>query len=267
MMLLDVENLTASLGGRPILNGISFSVTTGEFVGLIGPNGSGKSTLLRAVLGLIPSKGALAFGVSDTVRLSARERAHQIAYVAQDREIAWAVSVYMLVTLGRAPHRANFATLSARDREIVERAMVHMKVEEFRSRPATELSGGEKNRVLIARALAQDTPLLVADEPTAGLDPSYQIALVRLFVDHAARGRSVIASMHDLSLAARWCTRLLLIDAGKIVADGPPSAVLTPQTLRDVYGVEAYFGKAAGGLLIQPIDLATTQDEVHQDFP
>ena len=254
-MLLDVQNLTASLGGRPVLKGVSFSVMPGEFVGLIGPNGAGKSTLLRALLGLTPSEGAVALGALDAAHVSASERARHMAYVAQEREIAWAVPVEMLVGLGRAPYRPSFAAPSNADRSAIEAAMRKMEVDGFRERAATELSGGEKARVLIARALAQETPLLLADEPTAGLDPSHQITLMRLFAELAASGRSVIASLHDLGLAARWCTRLLLIDDGRIVADGSPAEVLTIQTLRDVYGVEAYFGETSGGMVVQPLDL------------
>ncbi|KQU62807.1 ABC transporter [Aminobacter sp. DSM 101952] len=254
-MLLDVQNLKASLGKRQVLNGISFSVMPGEFIGLIGPNGAGKSTLLRALLGLIPSQGAVALGTLDATHVGARERALHMAYVAQEREIAWAVPVEILVSLGRSPHRPEFAALTATDRAAVERAMQRMEVDGFRERAATELSGGEKARVLIARALAQETPLLIADEPTAGLDPSHQITLMRLFAELAASERSVVASLHDLGLAARWCTRLLLIDGGRIVADGPPADVLTAEALRTVYGVEAFFGESAGGLVVQPLDL------------
>ncbi|AWC21192.1 Hemin import ATP-binding protein HmuV [Aminobacter sp. MSH1] len=254
-MLLDVQNLKASLGRRPVLHGVSFSVMPGEFIGLIGPNGAGKSTLLRALLGLIPAEGAVALGTLDATHASARERALHMAYVAQEREIAWAVPVEMLVSLGRSPHRPGFSALTAADRAAIERAMRRMEVDAFRERAATELSGGEKARVLIARALAQETPLLLADEPTAGLDPSHQIALMRLFAELAASERSVVASLHDLGLAARWCTRLLLIDGGRIVADGPPADVLTAQTLRAVYGVEAFFGETAGRLVVQPLDL------------
>ncbi|GAA2854194.1 iron complex transport system ATP-binding protein [Aminobacter niigataensis] len=254
-MLLDVQNLKASLGRRPVLHGVSFSVMPGEFIGLIGPNGAGKSTLLRALLGLIPAEGAVALGTLDATHASARERAFHMAYVAQEREIAWAVPVEMLVSLGRSPHRPGFSALTAADRAAIERAMRRMEVDGFRERAATELSGGEKARVLIARALAQETPLLLADEPTAGLDPSHQIALMRLFAELAASERSVVASLHDLGLAARWCTRLLLIDGGRIVADGPPAEVLTAQTLRAVYGVEAFFGETTGRLVVQPLDL------------
>lgn len=259
-MLLDVRNIEASLGGRPVLKGLSFSLARGEFVGLIGPNGAGKSTLLRALLGLVPARGSVDFGPLDAARMSVIERARHVAYVAQDREIAWAVPVEMLVSLGRSPFRPSFAGLGTADRQIVERAMRQMEVEGFGDRPATELSGGEKARVLIARALAQETPLLLADEPTAGLDPSHQITLMRLFARLAEDGRSVVASLHDLGIAARWCTRLLLIDEGRLIADGPPAQVLTAETLRQVYGVDAFFGEARGGLIVQPLDLAAKSD-------
>lgn len=256
MTLLSVDKLRAALGGRPVLNGLSFSVKEGEFVGLIGPNGAGKSTLLRAVLGLIDASGDIAISGRGAAAMSARERAHHIAYLPQEREIGWPVPVEMLVSLGRAPHRPAFAGLDATDRARIDEAMRRMELEEFRHRPATELSGGEKARVLIARALAQDAPLLLADEPTAGLDPSHQIALMRLFAELAGEGRGVVASLHDLSLAARWCTRLILLDKGEIVADGTPRDVLTRERLRAVYGVEAHFGEAGGSLLVVPLDMA-----------
>ncbi|MDH6230741.1 iron complex transport system ATP-binding protein [Mesorhizobium soli] len=259
MTLLSVKGLHASLGGKPVLNGVSFSVGEGEFVGLIGPNGAGKSTLLRAALGLVGARGEVAIAGQDAAAMTARERARRIAYLPQEREIGWPVSVEMVVSLGRAPHRPAFAGLDAADRARIEEAMGRMELEEFRRRPATELSGGEKARVLIARALAQDAPLLLADEPTAGLDPSHQITLMRLFAELAREGRGVVASLHDLSLAARWCTRLILLDRGTIVADGPPREVLTRERLRSVYGVEAHLAEAEGGMLVVPLDMAAPE--------
>lgn len=256
MTLIAATGLMVRLGGNEVLRGLDLSVAAGEFVGLIGPNGAGKSTLLRALLGLLPSRGAIRIDGRDAGAMSARERALEVAYLAQEREIAWAVPVETVVALGRAPHRPGFAALGADDRAAIAEAMRRMDVEAFRDRIATELSGGEKARVLTARALAQDTPLLLADEPTAGLDPSHQIALMRLFRDLAGAGRSVVASLHDLGLAARWCTRLVLLDRGAIVADGQPGEVLTPAALRAVYGVEAFFGAADGAPIVHPLDLA-----------
>jgi iron complex transport system ATP-binding protein len=253
--LLSVSDLRASLGGKPVLKGVSFDIEAGEFVGLIGPNGAGKSTLLRSVLGLVRSQGRVAISGQDAAAMPARDRARHVAYLPQERDIAWSVPVEMLVGLGRFPHRPAFASLGSEDRAAIERSMRRMEVEAFRDRPATELSGGEKARVLIARALAQDAGLLLADEPTAGLDPSHQIAAMRTFGALAAEGRSVVASMHDLGLAARWCSRLILLDRGVIVADGVPHDVLSAERLRSVYGVEAYLGEAGGRPIVQPLNL------------
>lgn len=256
MTLLEVSRLGAALGGKPVLRNVSFAIGAGEFVGLIGPNGAGKSTLLRAVLGLIEARGEVRLAGHDMRALRAGERARRVAYLPQDREVAWAVPAEVLVSLGRAPHRPAFAGLTQADRMAVEQAMRRMEVDNLRMRPATELSGGEKARVLIARALAQEAPLLLADEPTAGLDPSHQIALMRIFASLAGEGRSVVASMHDLGLAARWCSRLILLDQGAIVADGRPDEVLTAGRLRQVYRVEAHFGEAAGKMIVVPLDVA-----------
>lgn len=255
MSLLSLKAVDASLGGKQILKGVSFDLAAGEFVGLIGPNGAGKSTLLRTILGFTPHRGEVAIGGRAVASMPARERARHAAYLPQERDIAWPVPVEMIVALGRHVHRPAFSRPGKADRELIERAMRRMEVDGFRTRPATELSGGEKARVLIARALAQDAPLLFADEPAAGLDPSHQIMLMKTFAALAGEGRSVVASLHDLSLAARWCSRLILLDKGSIVADGPPQAVLTPERLRAVYAVESYFGEAAGKPVVVPLDL------------
>ena len=254
--LLSISNLRVRLGGKTILDRLDVGVGAGEFVGLIGPNGAGKSTLLRAALGLLPYDGTVLLDGADGAALSARARAGKAAYLAQEREIAWAVPVETVVALGRAPHRRGFAAPGPRDEAIVDEAMQRMDVAGFRGRIATELSGGEKARVLTARALAQDTPLLLADEPTAGLDPAHQIALMRVFRELAASGRGVVASLHDLGLAARWCSRLVLVARGRIVAEGAPAEVLTPERLREIYGVGAFFAEADGAPVILPLDLA-----------
>lgn len=258
MSRLSVSKLTASLAGNRVLRDIAINVGPGEFVGLIGPNGAGKSTLLRACLGLVPSSGEILIAGQELRRMKAVELARKVAYVAQDRDIAWPITVEALVDLGRQPHRGAFARPASADRAAVDAALECMDITRLRSRRATDLSGGEKARVLIARALAQEASLLLADEPVAGLDPAHQIALMQVFRDLARQGTSVVASMHDLGLAARWCDRLVLLEGGRIVADGPPSAVLTADLLRRVYGIEAHVAEAAGGLIVQPTRLAQT---------
>ncbi len=256
-MLLSLQDIRARLGTREVLQGVSLTIGEGEFVGLIGPNGAGKSTLLRAVVGLVPATGRIAIAGRDVSATPAKTRGREIAYLPQEREIAWPVAVEDAVALGRLPYRKAFGGETEADRAAIAQAMARMDIDSLRGRPATELSGGERARVLIARALAQQAPLLLADEPTAGLDPSHQIALMQLFGELAREGRGVIASMHDLGLAARWCTRLILIDKGRVVADDIPDAVLTPERLKAVYGVEAFIDRtASGGLVVQPVGLA-----------
>jgi iron complex transport system ATP-binding protein len=171
------------------------------------------------------------------------------------------MSVEAVVALGHLPHHARFAPPSERDRAATEAALVPMDLTRFRNRIITSLSGGERARVVIARALAQETPVLLTDEPIAGLDPQHQIALMRLFQELAAEGRIVIASMHDLTLAARWCDRLLLLQDGRAHAQGRPEGVLTTRTLEDVDTVEAFIGTAAGGRIVQPLDLSQKKKE------
>jgi iron complex transport system ATP-binding protein len=256
-MLLTVRDLRAELGGKTVLRGVSLDVAAGEFVGLIGPNGAGKSTLLRAALGLIANRGDIKLAGRESRSLTAQERALCVSYLPQEREIAWSMTVEQLIWLGRAPHRAAFRPRSSEDNDAVEAAMMAMEVDAFRLRPANALSGGEKARVLAARALAQRAPLLLADEPTAGLDPAHQIALMRNFRELANGGGGVVACLHDLGLAARWCTRLILLDEGLIVADGDPRSVLTPERLRSVYHVETFNAEHAGGMIVQPYDLVS----------
>lgn len=248
MSLLELHGLRVRLGGREVVRGVSLEVGAGELVGLVGPNGAGKSSLMRGALGLIAASGR-----SSLSRLSPEARARAAAWLPQSREIAWPVSVETLVALGRAPHRGPAAPLSAADRAAIEAAMARADVARFRGRPATELSGGEQARVLVARALAQEAPLTLADEPTAGLDPAHQLAAMEAFAALAAEGRAAVVSLHDLGLAARWCSRLVLMHRGAVVADGAPEAVLTPGRLREVYGIEAFLARAEGGMIVQPL--------------
>ena len=173
----------------------------------------------------------------------------------QAREIAWPVAVETVVMLGRTPYLSSLQKVTDEDRAKVEEALEQMELTGMRQRAATYLSGGEQARVLIARALAQDTPLLVADEPIAGLDPAHQIATMETFADLAAQGKSSIVSLHDLGLAVRHCSRLLLLGDGGLVADGPPGEVLTPERLARVFGISAWFGQTDKGPVYQPLEV------------
>lgn len=252
MTSLSAKNLSVTLGGKAALNDASFAIRDGEFIGLIGPNGAGKTTLLRAILGLVASRGEISLDGDDLRRMTASEKAQKLAYLPQERDVAWPVSVEMLVSLGRSALKPVFASMNAQDKALVDSAMQRMDVAQFRDRPAMELSGGERGRVLIARVLAQDTPMILADEPVAGLDPSHQLGLMESFSELAREGRAVVASLHELSLAAQHCTRLLVVDKGEIVADGAPTEVLTPQLLQDVYGIDAKILTVDGEFIVHP---------------
>lgn len=243
MTLLTLHNLTARRGPCAVLSGISLQVGAGECIGLIGPNGAGKTTLMRAALGLMQADGQSSLAV-----LSPSARAAQAAWLPQAPEIAWPVVVRHLVALGA------MARGRGMDHPSVDRAIDRMGLGGFQDRAANGLSGGEQARVLIARALAQDTPLLLADEPVAGLDPAQQIRTMRVFRDLATEGRSVIVSLHDLGLAARHCTRIVVVDKGGISADGPPQAVLTDDLMGRVFGVTSFRAETAQGPVFQPME-------------
>ncbi|MDO8884708.1 MAG: ABC transporter ATP-binding protein [Pseudotabrizicola sp.] len=243
MTVLMLDRLTARRGPCEVLEHISLSVGAGECVGLIGPNGAGKTTLMRAALGLMPIEGT-----SSLASLSPIARAATAAWLPQSPEIAWPVTVSHLVALGAMARGRSL------DHPTVDHALDRMGLAAFRNRAANGLSGGEQARVLIARALAQDTPLLLADEPIAGLDPAQQIRTMRVFRDLAREGRSVIVSLHDLGLAARHCTRIIVVHAGAIAADGPAEAVLTDTLMAKVFGVTSYRAETAAGPVFQPMD-------------
>lgn len=252
MSLLSVEQLSLMRGKRSVLDDVSFSLKAGEFVGLIGPNGAGKSTLLRAVLAQLPYQGTVMLGGRDNEQLKNQERAKLLSYIAQDREISWNMRVEALVQLGRFARLPQFSGLNAQDHDQVEQALQALEVMHLRDKPARELSGGEQARVLIARALAQETPLMLADEPVAGLDPAHQLGLMQIFHNLAAKGGSVLCTLHDLGLAARWCSRLLLLKDGKLIADGSPADILREDIIRTLYGVDVYRAETADGIIIQP---------------
>ena len=251
---LELDDVTVRYGDRPVLDGVSLTVRRGEFLALVGPNGAGKTTLLRVVNGLVtPDAGTVRVGGTDASALSVQERARRVATVPQETHVGFDFPVRDLVAMGRTAHRSRFARAGEADRAAVEQALDRTETTAFADRPVGSLSGGERQRVVLARALAQAAPLLLLDEPTASLDINHQVrvlGLVRELVDgpeggtgdepgggHAA-GRTAVAAIHDLDLAARFCDRVALLAEGGIRAAGAPGTVLTDERLAAAYGVE-----------------------------
>lgn len=239
MVSIRIETLGVSLGKRTVLQDVSASFAPGTLTGIVGPNGAGKSTLARAMLALVPATGRVLIDDADARSLPRADLAKRIAYLPQGQTLHWPLSVERLVGLGRLPHLGPMSRVAEGDAAAIQRAMLRADVTALRDRIATELSGGERARVLLARALAVEAPGLIADEPLASLDPGHQIDVMDLLQTEARAGALVVAVLHDLTMAARYCDRLLLIDRGTVVADGPPAKVLTPANLRAVYGIDA----------------------------
>jgi len=234
---LAVDGLCVSLAGRTILNGISLTLEGGEMLGLIGPNGAGKTTLVRAVAGLLPYQGSIALAGEELAGLSIRERARRLAYLPQEPTVHWSLPVHEVIGLGRLSYRPSLGRPSPADEAAIARAAEATATEPFLERRIDRLSAGERGRVLLARALATEAPLLIADEPVAALDPFYQAQVMEILRQTAGHATAAIVVLHDLWLAAAYCDRLALLDRGRIAAAGPPRAVLTRKALREVYGV------------------------------
>ena len=235
-MKLEVNEVAVAIASRRIVNEVSLEVAPGEIVGLIGPNGSGKSTLLRSVYRLLkPVAGYVQLGGDDVWRLSAREAARRTAVVVQETPSDFDFTVGEVVEMGRTPHKGLLEADNARDAQIVQEALARVNMADFVDRSFNTLSGGEKQRVLVARALAQEPKLLILDEPTNHLDIRYQLEILNLVRE---LGITTLVTLHDLNLAAAYCHRLYLLANGRIVMAGIPDVVLTPQWVRDVYGVE-----------------------------
>lgn len=235
---LVAHGLSVRLGKREVLSSVELAFEGGEIVAVIGSNGAGKSTLLKALAGLRPpSAGRVWVDGVDVAAMDARARARRIAYLPQERTLGWPISVARVVALGRMPHAVPGARMSNSDTAAIDAALAAMDLGALRERPASALSGGELARVLLARTLAQEAPILIADEPTAGLDMSHVLQLFTHLQCLAQSGRAVIVAVHDLSLALRYCHRCVLLSGNRVLASGPSREVITEANLANAFGV------------------------------
>lgn len=222
----------------PVLDGVSFAVESGQFVALVGPNGSGKTTLVRTINGLVsPTQGRVTVANQPIESLSSRELSQLVATVPQDTNLGFDFSVRDIVAMGRTPHRGRLERATAADRQAVTAALERTAVEQFADRSVGTLSGGERQRVMLARALAQQTPVLLLDEPTASLDLKHQIRTLSIARSLADENKTVLAAIHDVELAARFCDKVALLHDGRILANGPPDQVVTADRLETVFGI------------------------------
>ncbi len=240
-MRLIVDGLTYSYGDTDAISDLQFHVAKGEFVGLIGPNGSGKSTALKNIYrGLVPDQGTITLDCENLLKMSFRKSALKMAVVGQENSVPFDFTVEEIVAMGRSPHKKLFEVDNEEDKEIVHHALEHVGMEDMAKRNYLNLSGGEKQRVLIARAVAQASDFLILDEPTNHLDISYQMQIF----DFIKRLKTtVLSAIHDLNMAALYCDRIYVLKKGRIVLAGTPEEVLTAENIKAVYNVNCSVAK------------------------
>ena len=253
MTLLTAQNLGVVLAGRTVLTDVSLSLSAGHLVALVGPNGAGKTTLLRALAGLVPSTGAVHVRGDALASLPLRERAKRFGYLPQGHVVHWPLPARDIVALGRFPHGVTDpARMTAKDLDAVSHAMQAADVVEFAGRRVTELSGGERSRVALARVLAVEAPVILADEPIASLDPRHQIDVMKSLRTAADGGVLVIVVTHDLGLAARFADHVMVLSAGRLVSQGAPAAALSEQVMHNVFRISAYRAEHQNEAVIVP---------------
>jgi len=234
--MIHINNLLSGYGPCDVIRNISTEGKYGELIALVGPNGSGKSTLLKTIASIItPSSGTIKYAGENLSSLSIRKRAKIISYLAQNREAYPSMPVYEIVELGRAPYRGSLGKISSAGKDIIENALNRTKTDMLKNRKFNNLSGGEQARVLLARALAVDAPILLADEPISALDPAFQISMMQTLQNEAKNGRIVIAALHDLSLASQFSNKIWMLNNGEIVAKGTPKKVLSAENLKNTF--------------------------------
>ena len=237
MKKLQVENLTYDIGGTRILKDITFDVEENTFVGVIGPNGSGKSTMLKSIYGVNkPSGGNIYFEGEDLLKISSKDRAKKIAVLAQESGGQFDFSVQQVVEMGRYPHKNTLENYSKHDLEIVDRVLYEMKLDNYRERSFNTLSGGEKQRVLIARLLVQESKFIILDEPTNHLDIGHQIEIMNII---KKMGVTVLSAIHDMNMAAIYCDKLVIMKKGEVITQGSVEETLTSEMLKDLFNVDA----------------------------
>lgn len=245
MTELTAREICVAVGRRQVLDRVNVRLGPGELVGLIGPNGAGKSTLMKALAGLLPCAG-IHLGEQALERLKPAERARRIAYLPQGADAHWPVLCLDVVALGRIPHRAP----PRQDQAVIRRVLAEVDALHLAERSFNTLSGGERARILLARALAVEAPLLLVDEPIAHLDPCHQLRVLELLHRRAAEGDGVMVVLHDLSLAARRCDRLYVLHQGQVAAEGAAVDVLDDRVLARVFGIRAWRGSAEQPVLV-----------------
>ncbi len=253
---LDLAGVSVNLGTNCVVSQVTCRLPPSGLVALIGPNGAGKTSLLKAICGLVAHAGTITLDGADLALMERGARARAIAYLPQGHAIHWPLTARDVVALGRYPHGVRDPLhMREADRAVVEKALARADALPFADRPVQQLSGGERARVMLARVLAVEADVLLADEPTAALDPRHQLAIMADLKAEAARGALVLAVTHDLGLAARFADFVVLIDKGRLIASGAPQAVLTRENLADVYGIQAYHTEIAGEPVIVPWSL------------
>ncbi len=240
MMPLSVEGLSAGYTSTPILHNLSLTLPAGKITALLGPNGCGKSTLLRCCSRLLkPKAGRVTLGDDDLAALSARQLGQRLALLPQQHSVPEGISVRELVGYGRSPWLNLFGRPGEIDRQRVQAAIDEVQIGNLAEKPLSTLSGGQRQRAFLAMTLAQDTPLLLLDEPTTWLDINHQVELLRLLRRQQEQGKTVVTVLHDLNQASRYCDHLVLMMAGQVVASGTPEQVMTPERLRQVFSINA----------------------------
>ncbi|QMV84224.1 ABC transporter ATP-binding protein [Corynebacterium hindlerae] len=254
---MKITNLSLSYD-HPILTDVAFTAPAGKVTALVGPNGAGKSTLLSAVAGLNEATGSIRHEGHDVTALGPKQRARIVSFVPQDTALSIGFTAFEVVAMGRYPHRGRWEPETERDRELATKALQQVGATSLADAPVNQLSGGQRQLIHIARAVAQDTPVILLDEPVSALDLKHQVAVLELLGQLSDQGKAVLVVLHDLNLVARWCHRAVLLEDGHVRAEGTTTQVLTKDNLERVYqlplSVEPH--RASGAMLITPKPVA-----------